>query len=194
MGPALPARRAGRFFRGSAGGFSLLEVLTATALMTTGLVAVAQLFLVAIDAVRWSAVTTMTTALASQKLEQLHSLAFFTDETGTPVTDCASDLSVTPASPAGGRGLLPSPASSLTTNTPGYVDYLDAAGQWVGTGPTVPRGASFVRRWSVTAVPARPNDALVLQVAVARASATSQAASRRSGDAVLASLKARKAR
>ena len=194
MGPALPTRRAGRFFRGSDSGFTLLEVLTATALMTAGLVAIAQLFLVAIDAYRWAAVTTMTTALAGQKLEQLRSLAFFTDEAGAPVTDCASDLSVAPASPAGGRGLLPSPASALTANTPGYVDYLDAAGQWMGTGAAAPRGTTFVRRWSVTAVPARPNDALVLQVAVARASAASLAASMRSGDAVMVSLKARRAR
>jgi hypothetical protein len=178
----------------SAGGFSLLEVLTATAMMTAGLVAIAQLFLLAIDANRWSALTTMATALAGQKLEQLHGLAFFTDETGLPVTDCASDLSVSPASAVGGRGLLASPAAALTSNTSGYVDFLDAAGAWVGTGTAVPPNAIFVRRWSITPLPAHPTDALVLQVAVGRASAASPGASMRAGDAVVVGLKARRAR
>jgi hypothetical protein len=157
-------------------------------------VAIAQLFLAAIDAARWSTVTTMTTVLACQKLEQLRSLAFFTDETGASVTDSSSDLSVTPPAATGGRGLLPSPAWALVSNAPGYVDYLDAAGQWVGTGVTAPRDAVFTRRWSVSPVFAHPSDALVLQVVVMRSSAASQAASARAGDACVVGLKARKVR
>jgi hypothetical protein len=186
--------KAGESRCGSAPGFSLIEVLTATAMMTAGLVAIAQLFLLAIDANRWSALTTTATALAGQKLEQLHSLAFFTDAIGMPVTDCATDLSVNPPAAAGGSGLLASPASALTSNTPGFVDFLDAAGAWVGTGTAAPRDAVFVRRWSITPLPAHPADALILQVAVGRASASSPGASMRAGDAVLVGLKTRKAR
>jgi prepilin-type N-terminal cleavage/methylation domain-containing protein len=175
-------------------GFSLLEVMTATALMAVGLVAVAQLFLVAIDAARWSGTTTVAATLAGEKLEQLRSLAFFLDETGTPITDSTTDLTVTPSSATGGTGLLASPASSLTANTPGYVDHLDAAGQWVGAGAIAPRNAVFSRRWSVTPVAAHPGDALLLQVWVFRASAASWGASARTGSAVLASVKARKVR
>jgi prepilin-type N-terminal cleavage/methylation domain-containing protein len=175
-------------------GFSLLEVMAATALMAAGLVAIAQLFMVAIDAARWSGMTTITTTLAVERLEQLRSLAFFVDETGTPATDSTSDLAVTPPAPTGGQGLLASPSSALTTDTPGYVDFLDAAGRWVGTGVTAPRNAVFARRWSVTPVAAHPADALALQVVVFRVSATSQAASARAGRAVLACLKARRAR
>lgn len=162
--------------------------------MAAGLIAIAQLFIVAIDAARWSAMTTITTTLAFERLEQLRSLAFFVDEAGTPVTDSASDLAVTPPAPTGGRGLLASPASALTSNTPGYVDYLDATGRWVGTGAAAPRDAVFARRWSVTPLAARPGDALVLRVVVTRVSAASPAASARAGDAALACVKARKAR
>jgi prepilin-type N-terminal cleavage/methylation domain-containing protein len=175
-------------------GFSLLEVITATAVMAVGLVAVAQLFLVAIDAARWSGTTTMAATLAGERLEQLRSLAFFLDETGTPVTDFTTDLTVTPPAATGGRGLLASPVSALTANTPGYVDHLDAAGQWVGEGTTAPRNAVFTRRWSITPVAAHPADALVLQVLVCPVSATSRGASARRGSAALASVKARKAR
>jgi type II secretory pathway pseudopilin PulG len=194
MGRVAPDLQAGGSKCGSGSGFSLIEVLTATAMMAAGLTVIAQLFLFEIDANRWSAATTTAAALAGEKLEQLRSLAFFTDETGVPVTDAASDLSVTPASATGGRGLLASPASALIANTPGYVDFLDAAGGWVGAGPVTPRGAVFVRRWSITPLPAHPNDALILQVAVARASAASRGAALRAGDAVVVGLKARRAR
>jgi hypothetical protein len=164
----------------------------ATALMTGGLVAIAQLFLAAGAANRWSGATTMAAALAGQKLEQMRSLAFFVDEAGAPVTDYASDLSVDPPSAGGGQGLLASPSSTLSANTPGYVDYLDPAGRWLGNGATMPRGAAFVRRWSIIPAPARPNDALVLQVAVLRAPAASGSVSARAGDAVVVSLRARR--
>jgi len=191
---ACSGHTASRCSRRSERGFSLLEVITATALMAAGLVAIAQLFVIAIDAVRWSGTTTMAATLAVEKLEQLRGLAFFVDESGAAVTDSATDLAVAPPASTGGRGLLTSPASALTMNTAGYVDYLDAAGQWVGTGTTAPRGAVYTRRWSVTPLAAHPTRALVLRVVVLRSSATSPSASLRAGDAPLACLKARKAR
>ena len=191
---ACSGHTASRCSRRSERGFSLLEVMTAAALMAAGLVVIAQLLIIAIDAARWSGGITMAATLAAQRLEQLRGLAFFVDEAGAAVTDSTTDLSVTPPAAAGGRGLLASPASALTVDTAGYVDYLDAAGQWVGTGTTAPRGAVYTRRWSVTPLAAHPNRALVLRVVVLRSSATSQAASLRAGDAPLACLKARKAR
>ncbi len=174
-------------------GFSLVEVLVATAVMTVGLFAIARLFLIAVDANRWSATVTAAASLAGQKLEQLQSLAYYVDEAGAPVTDGATNLSVDPPA-AGGPGLQVSPASALTTTTPGYVDYLDSHGRWVGNGASAPRDAVFVRRWSVTASAAWPNDVLILQVAVARVSAASTGSSRRAGDAVVVGLKARRQR
>jgi len=175
-------------------GFSLLEAVFATLLVAAGLAGVAQLFVVAIAVNHSSGTTTTATALASQKMEELRGLAFHTDEAGAAVTDSASDLSVTPAAPIGGRGLRPSPLETLSTNTPGYVDYLGVAGQWVGTGADTPRDAVFVRRWSVTPLPAHPDDALILQVYVVKASAASPGVSRQPGAAALVSLRARKSR
>ncbi len=187
-----PKRRAVASACRSRLGFSLLEVLVATAVMTVGLFAIARLFLIVIDANRWAATVTVTAVLAGQKLEQLQSLAFFVDEAGVPVTDSATNLSVDPPWAGGGAGLRASPAAALTTSTPGYVDYLDASGRWVGTGASAPRSAVYVRRWSITPSAAWPNDMLVLQVAVGRVSAGSLAVSMRAGDAVVVGLKSRR--
>jgi hypothetical protein len=54
----------------------------------------------------------------------------------------------------------------LTANTPGYVDYVDQDGQWVGTGTAPVAGAAYVRRWSVEALTSDPANAVVLQVVV----------------------------
>jgi len=175
-------------------GFSLLEAVFATVLVAGGLAGVAQLVLVAIAVNHSSGTTTTTTALASQKMEELGGLAFYTDEGGRAVTDSASDLTVTPAAPIGGRGLQPSPPDALSANTPGYVDYLGVSGQWVGTGADTPREAVFVRRWSVIPLPAHPDNALILQVYVAKAPAASRGVFRQPGAAAVVSLRARKSR
>jgi hypothetical protein len=64
-----------------------------------------------------------------------------------------------------GFGLTPSPAGTLGTNVPGFVDFLDVGGRWVGTGITPPPRATFIRRWAVTPLPAG-SDSLALQVLV----------------------------
>jgi hypothetical protein len=71
-----------------------------------------------------------------------------------------------PGHPPGGEGLSASPEDALSWNTPGYVDYLDAAGRWVGHDGEPPAGAVFIRRWAVRPVPADPERTLVLQVLV----------------------------
>jgi hypothetical protein len=67
-------------------------------------------------------------------------------------------------------GLQPSPGDTLTTSTPGYVDYLDAYGAWLGTGGSAPQGAVYVRRWSIEPLPTNPNNTIVFQVMVGRIS------------------------
>ena len=188
-----PMRRGGR----GQDGFSLVEALVATALVATALVSVAQVLLAAISANQLARRSTLATALASQRIEQLTSLAWFVDAAGTPVTDTTSDLSVSPESPSGGSGLQPSPATALTADAAGFVDYVDAGGNWIGTGAAAPRGTAFVRRWSVTPLPGHPDQSLLLQVLVMRPAAAAVPATPglalRPGDVLIATLRSRKA-
>jgi hypothetical protein len=85
----------------------------------------------------------------------------------------------------------------LTSNTPGYVDYVDQFGNSLGGGAAMPAGAVYVRRWSVESLPSSPNT-LVLHVLVTkrtnRGSADADGATRRLPDeARLVSAKTRKA-
>ncbi len=153
--------------RGEAG-FSLTEVIVASAVLVTGLVSVAQLFAVSTDANKSARRTSMSTVLAQQKLEQLKGLAWGFDAFGLPVSDYASNLAVFPPTPTGGGGLAISPEDALNENTPGFVDFLGPYGQWVGTGSVPPSGTVYVRRWSVAALPTNPNNTLVFQVRVSR--------------------------
>lgn len=150
-------------------GFSLVEVLVAVGLLTTVSLGVAQLFAVATDANVNAKALTSTSMLAAQKMEQLRALTWgFDDEEaalGLPLSDTTTDLSQYPAT-AGGNGLNPSPAGTLNSNVPGYVDYLDRFGNWVGTGSTPTPGAVFIRRWSIEPLPTNPNNTLIFQVLV----------------------------
>jgi|SRR4029453_8313248 type II secretory pathway pseudopilin PulG len=154
--------------RAGEAGFSLVEVLLATTLLTTALVALAQLFVISTRANMNAKLTTFTTVLAQQKMEQLRSLTWGFDSQGLPLTDTSTDLTAADEAPTGGRGLAPSPAGSLGENTAGYCDFLDANGQSLGGGTTPPANAVYFRRWSVEPLPTNPNNTLVLQVLVAR--------------------------
>src|SRR5215218_6167332 len=108
-------------------GFSLVEVLVATALMATATLGLAQLLVTSVRIGRVVRFTTTATVLAFQKMEQLRSL---------------------------NRGeLMPSPPGALTTNVAGHVDFLDENGGAVDGGPDPPAGAVFVRRWSIDPLP-----------------------------------------
>jgi prepilin-type N-terminal cleavage/methylation domain-containing protein len=146
-------------------GFSLIEICVALLLLAILLNGVANLFIVSIrttDAARVQGVATM---LADQKVEELRGLAWAVDVNGQLVSDVTTDLSVEPATNAGG-GLRSSPASALDTNTTGYVDYLDTAGTWVGTGSSPPAAARYIRRWSIQALPEDPQGSVIVQVLV----------------------------
>lgn len=152
----------------SEGGFSILEVMIATTILSVALAALAQLFAVSTRANYSSKSTTFSSVLAQQKMEQLRSLTWGFDVIGLPFSDTTTDTTVVPESATGGTGLSPSPVNALRANTQGYCDYLDGKGKWVGNGGTPPDNAEYIRRWSIEPLPTNPNNTLVLQVLVTR--------------------------
>ena len=112
-------------------------MVIAIGLLSVVSLGVAQLFAQSTRANVTAKGRTSATTLAEQKLEQIRSLTwgFDPDGLGLPVTDTTSNLAVYPPQ-QNGSGLNPSPDNSLEQNTPGFVDFLDAQGTWVGTGTT----------------------------------------------------------
>jgi prepilin-type N-terminal cleavage/methylation domain-containing protein len=149
-------------------GFTLIEVVVALGVLAGAIVAIAHVTLVAGRAADGSRDTTLATLLAVEKIEQLRSLSHGLAPDGTAVDDFQSDVSESPPAPTGGPGLAASPPGTLTTDTAGYVDYLDAEGRWVAGGNAPPGRAVFARRWSIEAAPASAPSTLMLRVSVAR--------------------------
>lgn len=145
-------------------GFSLVETLFAALVSAVALVALAQLVAVATRADQSAAASTSAVVLAAQKLEQLRALLWTFDVGGGAVSDTSTDTAE-PGSPQGGTGLKLSPADTLSANTSGYCDFLDARGRTLGRGAAPPPGAAFERRWSIASLGAS-NDTLVVQVVV----------------------------
>ena len=114
--------------------------------------ALGQLFAVSARAVRSSQRIALAAALADNRLEELDALAWTLRPDGVLLNDSTTDLS-RPSPAPGGSGLGLSPPGTLDADTPGYVDYLDAAGRWLGAGDRAPPGTAFIRRWAVS-VPA----------------------------------------
>jgi type II secretory pathway pseudopilin PulG len=147
-------------------GGTLLEVITALAVFSAALLVLAQLFGMATRSNRAAREVTYAAVLGAQKMEQLRGALWAYDPAGGQLTDTSSDFSCVPEQPSGGTGLLPSPSSALSENTPGFVDYLDDLGRWIGTGRTPPSRAAYVRRWSIEPLPTEPADSIALQVLV----------------------------
>jgi type II secretory pathway pseudopilin PulG len=156
------------FSRKSEAGFSIVEVLVATGLLASALVALAQLFAIATTTNANARSSTITMILAEEKIEQLRALQYTFDRVGLPVQDTATDLAVYPPLATGGKGLSPHTANTLQANTNGYVDYLDHYGRTLGGGTVIPGNAAFIRRWSVEPLPTNPNNVVILQVLVTR--------------------------
>ena len=154
--------------RSSETGSTLVEVLVATCIMATGILAMAQMFTLSTSSNVSARYNTFTTVLAEQKVEQLRSLAWGFDTQGLPVSDFSTNTSVSPETPTGGTGLQPSPGLTLRRNTSGYVDHLDANGRIVGNDTIPPNEAVYTRRWSIEPLPTNPNNTLVIQVLVTR--------------------------
>lgn len=184
----------------SSRGFSLVEVMISMGLLTAVSLGVAQLFAVSTKATHVARGTTSTTTMAEQKMEQIRSLTwgFDLEAQGLPLTDTTSNISVDPSNQTG-TGLNPSPADSLERNATGFVDYLDAGGAYVGTGPTPVASAVYIRRWSIQPLPTNPNNTLVLQVLVTPVSseaarvAAPDGRTRMPADSLLITVKTRKA-
>jgi prepilin-type N-terminal cleavage/methylation domain-containing protein len=151
-------------------GFTLVEVLVALVILTGAAVGMAELVTVAVRTGEAARSLTSCSALAVQKMEELKALTWSyadVDVAAPPVGDTTTDLSLDPPGNTG-RGVSPSPPGALDRNMPGYVDFLDADGRWVGTGSAPPPAAVFVRRWSVDRLPADPDNTLMFQVLVTR--------------------------
>jgi len=133
-------------------GFSLLEVLFATTILTVAVVTLAQVIALATRANLASRRTALASLFAAQKMEQLRALAWTYDASGAPVSD----------STTAAVGLAASPPGVLDRDTAGYADLLDASGHSVLSAAA----ATFTRRWAITPL-ASHTDTLVLQVAVA---------------------------
>lgn len=183
-------------FNRNESGFSLAEVVVATAMMATSLVALAQLLAISTQANRTARYSTLASMLAAQKMEQLRGLTWGFDAIGLPLTDTTTNTAVIPETPAGGTGLAPSPGDSLARNADGYVDYVDANGNLLGGGPTIRAGTAYIRRWSIEPLPTNPNNTLVIQVLVTpfrnRGNADTGSVARAPQEARLLSVKTRK--
>ncbi|MGE5835098.1 MAG: type IV pilus modification PilV family protein [Acidobacteriota bacterium] len=179
-------------------GFTLVELLVALSLLTIVAAGIAQLFAVTVRDARAARDQTMTMMLAMQKMEQLRGLTWRVDSAGGAVSDLTTDLSRSPPD-ASGSGLGASPAGTLDTNTAGFVDFLDSNGRWVGTGTGPPPAATYLRRWSIEPLPSDPGNSLLLRVLVttrirdAGATAAGQARFRRADEALLVTIRTRKA-
>jgi len=182
--------------RKSEAGFSIVEVLVATGLLASALVALAQLFAIATTANAAARNSTITMMLAEQKIEQLRALQYTFDRAALPVQDIQTDLAVYPPAATGGKGLSPHTENTLQANTDGYVDYLDHYGRTLGGGTVVPDGTAFIRRWSVEPLPTNPNNVIILQVLVTRerdrGTGDAGSVSRGANEARLMTIKSRK--
>jgi prepilin-type N-terminal cleavage/methylation domain-containing protein len=153
--------------RDSARGFTLVEVLIATAILLTAIGTLIELLTMSAHAARASQQIARASALANARLEQLQSLTWTVRPDGGMLSDLTTDLSQAMPAP-GGSGLAPSPAGTLDANVPGFVDFLDAAGRWLGAGDRAPPRTMYVRRWAIMA-PAEEGadtDIRILQVVV----------------------------
>ena len=150
-------------------GFSLIEVLVASGLLTTAVITLAQLFVISTRTNLGARNTTYAAVLAEQKLEELRALTWGFDMQGLPLSDTTSNTAVAPESPVGGVGLTPSPQEALQRNTPGYVDFVDQFGNKLSASSSEPpAGTVYTRRWSIEPLPTNPNNTLIIQVLVTR--------------------------
>jgi prepilin-type N-terminal cleavage/methylation domain-containing protein len=171
-------------------GFTLVEVLVAMGVLCVAALGAMQFVAVATEMMSGARSQALAANLASARMEQLRALRFTFDASGQRVTDLTTDLAVDPPV-IGGVGLSPSGSMSLDSNVPGYFDFLDGDGAWLGSGGAAPSGSAFVRRWAVEPADAG-GDLLVIQVLVRPASAASATGVRRvRGEARYTTMRAR---
>jgi len=132
-----------RAVKKSQAGFSLLETMIATALLTTvatGLLCVAVLATTTTES--QGHLAARTTEYAQDKMEQLLALAY---------GDGTSDTTVFPAANSGGTGLTVGGSSNPSAPVSQYIDFLDADGNLlVAVGTTPPAGRCYKRVWQIS--------------------------------------------
>ena len=163
------SRRANR--SGRADGFWLVEAVVAAGLLALVSAGLAQLLVMSQRATARTSRETLALLLAVQKIEQLQGLTWTYWNPGlVPTSDLSTDVTVESQRVSGeraGTGLQVVGAEALSSDVPGYVDYLDPYGGWLGTGTAPPSaGFAYVRRWSVRPHRRAPRDLLVLDVVV----------------------------
>lgn len=128
-------------------GFSLIETLIASALVASVLIGLAHLIAVGAHQSLRSRRAATAIALVQSKLEELRSVTWEYDQSGTPVS---------------GAPLAISAPSALTEDTPGYVDYVNPQGKVVAWADAdLP---DLARRWSIAMFEASDPDTLILHV------------------------------
>jgi hypothetical protein len=165
-------------------GFTLTEVLLAMVLMVTAVMGAAALATTATRTALVARLSTSTLALTLQKVEQLTTITWAVDQSGTLLTDAWTDLSAEPHGESG-TGLGSSPPDSLLANATGFVDFLDARGVWIGAGHSPPPGTAFVRRWHLEPLDGALDRAIVMRVFT---TGVGQAQSRGAAGAAIAAL------
>ena len=134
----------------SARGFSLLEVMVASAVLAGAVLSAAQLFAAATASTADARSVSEATVLAWQKLEQLRSLAFTFDDAGRPVTDTTTDTAAQPERAFGGTGLSCRRTDALEprhARLRGLSRRPSASRSAAGRPP--PRGTRYRRRWAI---------------------------------------------
>jgi prepilin-type N-terminal cleavage/methylation domain-containing protein len=122
----------------NARGFTLVETMVALSIVAVALTALAQLFVIAVQADADARRASFASILATQKIEELRSL---------------------------GADLAPQGSPSLNADIAGACDFLDEYGRSLGSGSSPLPGTVYIRRWSVQPIPS-DSDTFVLQAAV----------------------------
>lgn len=153
-------------------GFTLLETVVATGILVTAIAGIAHLLALSVRSTDAAGTEAAALTAARDKIENLRSLAFGYGPLGEPLTD---------------PGLASSAGDTLAEDTPGYVDYVNAAGKVVDVGADE-HGAAFTRRWRVTTIDYFVPEALAIETCVFRWPARGGP---RAADACVATVRAR---
>jgi len=146
-----PTERVLRERLSSQEGMTIVEVLLATVILATGVIAMTGAFTWGITTnKKQGEIATRTTLNAVSKLEELMALDF---------SDAATNTTVSPPAPAGGTGLSVGGGVNPANPIAGYVDYVDQDGTRVAA------AAAFYRRqWQITTNPSGASKTITVVV------------------------------
>jgi len=125
-------------------GTTLIETVTATALLLVAMVGLLSMGTIATNITENQGhLAARTTEYAQGKMEQLLALSY---------GDTTSDTRVFPALDSGGTGLAVGGSSDPSAPVAGYVDYLDPNGNHLASvGTAAPAGWFYKRVWEISA-------------------------------------------